>query len=267
MVVSIDVIQGPGASSAAVANRVQVGEITLPAWARGLLRVWATVAPVGSYAASKPVIGYIQLESTDIDLEPFEFPIEPIAGYLTLGGGGPAPAKKWIVNSKAIGQAKIQAYMVADIAPNAAPEVQVNFEFTDGAPSGQQLFMSAAEPAVVQSTSDNGETALTDITELMKRIYRVWTYAVATTPIVDSASCGELELTSSDFAQVGPLKFSINPHIGGDANTTATRTELTIVEVDRSFKSPAAKSTISAKMTVRDAQTTGPTANWGIVFI
>lgn len=267
MVVSIDVVQGPGASAAAVANRVKIGTITLPAWARGLLRVWATVAPVGTFAANKPVIGSIQLESTDIDLEPFEFPIEPIAGYLTLGGGGPAPAHKWIVNAKAIGQAKIDAYMVADIAPNAAPEVQVNFEFTDGSPGGQQLRMKAAEPAVTQSTSDNGETSLTDITELMKRIYRVWTYAVATTPIVDSSTCGQVEITSSDFAEVGPLNFSFNPHIGGDADTPATRTELTTVEVDRGFKSPAAKSTISARMIVRDAQTTGPTANWGIVFV
>ena len=266
MVTSIDVIQGPGSGTAAVANRVKIGTITLPAWARGLLRVWATATLVGTYAANKPLLGYIQLESTDINLEPFEFPLEPIGPHLTLGGGGPAAPTKWIINAPAIGQATVDAYMVADIAPNAAPEVQVNFEFNDTGPIGQQLRMKAAEPAVTQSTSADGVTSLTDITELMARIYRVWTYAISSTPIVDSSGCGEIAITSSDFAEIGPLSFSFNPHMGGDANLVGTRTELTKVEVDRSFKSPAAKSTISAKMTVRDAQTTGLTSNWGIVF-
>lgn len=266
----IDVVQGAGATAAAVANRVKIGTLTLKSDGNFISRVWATVTMVGTYAVNKPLVGYIQLESTDANIEPFEFPIEPVGTYLTLGGGGQREPHKWIVNCPIKDGGDVDIYMVADAAPNAAPEVQVNIEYTNtgsGVVSDvSQIHMAAGEPAVSLSTSDNGAVDLTDITERMSELYGIWSYGLFTTVVADSAVCATLEVKSNDFAESGPINFSINPQLGGDANTTATAVDLTLVEIVRPFKGGGSKQTIKCQATMRDAVSTAPVANWGVIY-
>lgn len=266
MALFVDVVQGPGATAAAVANRVKVGTLTLKADGNFITRVWATAAVVGTYAANKPLVGYIQLESNDANIEPFEFPIEPVPSYITLGGAPQREAHKWPCNCPIKAGGSIDVYMVADVAPNAAPEIQCNIEYSNGGGGGEQLHMAAGEPAVAQSTSDNGETALTNITEAMGHLYALWAYGVFTTPVADSAVTATLEVKSNDFMESGPLSFSINPNNGGDANTVASFSGLTLIETDRMFKSSGAKATVKCTVTMRDAVSTAPLANWGVVY-
>jgi len=260
--------QGPGATAAAVANAVALSDLTLPQHARMITRIWVTAAPVGTFAASKPLVGYVQVTSDDCGIKPLEIPIEPVGGYLTLGVGRAAPATKWVVNCPCPGGTELSFDVVADVAPNAAPEVQVVVEFSDGGSPfpGGQMHMEMAEPAVAQSTSDNGETSLTDLEIKASKLHMWVGYVSYTTLVADTSCVATVSVESDDFSPAGPNKFSINPSIGGDANLAGSLMDLTKIEMDRTFRVPAQKQTVSCKVTMRDAVSTAPLANWGLVY-
>jgi len=268
MALYTDVVEGAGATAAALANKVEIGSITLPQSARILTRIWVTAAPVGTYAAAKPLLGYVIVTSEDCNIEPVHIPIEPVPAYITLGGGGIKEATKWVINCPVPGGAKLTFNMVADVAPNAAPEVQCTVEFSDGGSPfpGPQFHMKIGEPAVASSTSDNGASSLTDIQIWGRHLHMVFGYNAFTTVVADSAVVSTVEVTSDDFQQAGPHKFSFNPHQGGDANETGAALDLTKIPQDMPFRAPGQKQTLSCKVTMRDAVSTAPLANWGVVY-
>lgn len=269
MTLFTDYVQGPGATAAAVANKVALSDLTLPQSARMITRMWATVAPVGTFAASKPVLGYIVVDSEDLEIAPFHIPIEPIGGYLTLGGGNIPPATKWVANHQCPGGAKLSFDVVADVAPNAAPEVQVVVEFSDGQSpfGGQPIHQKIGEPAVATSTSDNGTSSNTDIEIKASHLQMIFGYVSFTTTLADASVVANAAITSDDFAVAGPHKFSFNPHLGGDANTVASSPALTKIEQDIAFRAPGQKQTLSCEVTVRDALSTAGLSNWGVVYV
>ena len=118
-----EVIQGAGATTAAVANQVDLGDVTLPQSARMITRVWATVAVTGTFAAAQSISGYIKLESEDCNIQPFTFPTEIVGGYITVGGADVKAATKWLVNCPCVGGSKISVYHIQDDAV-ATSEVQ-----------------------------------------------------------------------------------------------------------------------------------------------
>lgn len=268
MTLFTDVVQGPGASAAAVANKVALSDLTLPQSARMVTRIWVTVAQQGTFAAAKPVAGYVKVDSEDCDIAPFYIPMEPYGPYITLGGGHVPPATKWVANCPCPGGAKLSFDVVADTAPAAATEVQVTVEFSDGGSPfpGGQLHMKIGEPAVAQSTSDNGETSLTDIEIKASQLKMIFGYAVYVTAVADCSVVTTVEVTSDDFAAAGPHKFSFNPNWGGDANTVGTGLSLTKIPQDALFRVPGQKQTLSCAVTMRDAVSTAPVANWGVVY-
>ena len=158
--------------------------------------------------------------------------------------------------------------MVADVAPNAAPEVQITIEFSDGAsPFGtDQYHMKIGEPAVSLSTSDNGTANMTDIEIWGKHLHMVFGYASYTTLVADSAVVATAEVTSDDFAVAGPHNFAFNPSVGGDANMAGSNLELTKIPQDMPFRAPGQKQTLSCVITMRDAVSTAPLGNWGVVY-
>jgi hypothetical protein len=263
-----DVVQGPGATAAAVANKVEVGTLTLPQSARVITRIWITAGIVGTYAANKPLAGYIEVDSEDVPIKPLHIPIEPVAGYTTLGSVGPQEATKWVINCPAVGGAKLTFNMIADAAPNAAPEVQITVEFSDGASPfpGPQIHMKAGEPAVSLSTSDNGTANLTDIEIWARHLHMIVAYGACTTLVADTALVATCEVTSDDFAQAGPHKFSLNPALGGDANAVGSTLALTKIPQDMGFRAPGQKQTLSCVVTMRDAISTAPVANWCVIY-
>ena len=223
---------------------------------------------VGTFAVNKPLCGYIQVESDDVAIEPFHFPLEPIGPYLTLAGGIVKEATLWLANMQVPGGAQLDFYNVADSAPNAAPEVQVTAIFSDGpSPYGNRpIHMKAGEPAVSLSTSDNVAASCTDITAKASQLIRLWAYGVFTTAVADSSVVANGEVTSDDFAVAGPMKFGLNPCVGGDANMVTTGLDLTKFDLDRAFRTPAQRQTIKCAITMRDAVSTAPVANWGLAY-
>lgn len=268
MALYTDVVQGPGASAAAIANKVEVGTITLPQSARVISRIWVTVGMQGTYAANKPVCGYIEVTSEDCGIAPLHIPIEPIAGYTTLGSVGPQEATKWVINCPAPGGAKLTFNCVADAAPNAATEAQVTVEFSDGSSPfpGPQIHMKCGEPAVALSVNDNGAASMTDIEIWGKHLHMVLAYGVYTTIVADTSLVATVEVTSDDFAAAGPHKFSLNPASGGDVNAVGSTIALTKIPQDMGFRAPGQKQTIACIITSRDAISTAPIANWGVVY-
>lgn len=262
-----EVIQGAGATTAAVANQVDLGDVTLPQSARMITRVWVTAAITGAYAAAQSISGYIKLESEDCNIAPFQFPTEIVGGYVTVGGGDVKEATKWLVNCPVPGGAVLQVYHVQDDAV-AACEVQVTIEFSDGGSpfGGGQLHMKCGEPSVAAGTADNGAVSLTDIEIKASRIHLLSIYGLQATPTADCAFVATWAVTSDDFAVAGPWKGSINPHHGGETNTVQSAASLTKIEADRAFRVGGQKQTVSCVATVRDAMAGDGHYNWALVY-
>jgi hypothetical protein len=268
MTLYTDVVQGPGATAAAIANKVEVGTLTLPQSARVITRIWITAGMQGTMAANKPLVGYVEVDSEDVPIKPLHIPLEPISGYTTLGSVGPEAATKWVVNCPAVGGAKLTFNMIADAAPNAAPEVQITVEFSDGASPfpGPQVHMKCGEPAVSLSVNDNGTASLTDIEIWARHLHMIAMYGAYTTIVADTSLVATVEVTSDDFAQAGPHKFSLNPVLGGDANAVGSTIPMTKIPQDMGFRAPGQKQTLSCVVTSRDAISTAPVANWCAVY-
>ena len=262
-----EVIQAPGATTAAVANQVDLGDITLPQSARMITRVWATVAIVGSYAAAQSISGYIKLESEDCNIAPFQFPTEICGGYVTVGGANIKEATKWLVGCQVPGGAVISVYHVQDDAV-AACEVQVTLEFSDGGSPfpGGQLHMKTGEPSVACGTGDDAAASLSDIEVKASKIHMLTIYGLQATPTADCALAATFAVTSDDFAVPGPWKGSINPHCGGETNTVQSSVDLTKIEADRAFRVAGQKQTVSCVATTREACAGNGHYNWTLVY-
>jgi hypothetical protein len=94
----------------------------------------------------------------------------------------------------------------------------------------------------------------------------VFGYLALTTPVADASAHGNGEVSSDDFAQSGPLKFGFESDIGGDANMGTVNPKLTKIGTVRSFRKPGQKQTVSCKVIMRDAVSTAPLSNWGVVY-
>lgn len=267
-----DTIQAVGATTAAVANRVDLGDITLPAGSWVITRAWASCVHTGTITAEMTTAGYIQLESTDCGIAPFEFFHEPEVGPLGTGeiNSGQLPAKKYIINCPAPGGTVINVYHVLDTTVTTnVPETIVTIEFARASPFGsQQIHQKCGEPAVDGSTSDGGTTSYTDIEVKASVLHAVMTYATVETAVASTSILLMFEMKSSDFAESGPHRWAMNTAATGGVatNSSGQLTPLQIVEVDAAFDSPGQKQTVSAECTAYDALSTGPVTNWCLIY-
>lgn len=269
MTLFTDFSQGPGATTAAVANSVALGDLTLPQTARMITRIWITHGIVGTFAADEPCVGYVKVTSEHCDIAPMYIPLEPLSQYKTLGSVGGLPPTKWLVNCPCPGGTVLSFETVVDEGV-AGHEVQVTVEFSDGGTpfAGGQLHMKVAEPAVTMSATDNAETALTDITFKGSRIVMWGGYIVYETALVaDTSTVNTVSMTSDDFQSGGPHKSAFNPQMGGDANGVGGGASLTKIETDIPFRVGGQSQTVSCAVTMRDAIATNPPlCNWFIVY-
>lgn len=261
------VLQAAGATTAAVANRVDLGDITLPAGNWTITRAWAYGSIVGTFAATQTISGYIQLESEDCLIAPFEFPLQPVGGYVTVGGAGAHPPIKQIINCPAPSGATIHVYHVQDDAV-AGSEVQVVLEFSNsGSPwGGGQLHCKAGEPSVASGTGDDGEASLTDIEIKATQLHKLIIYGMQATMTADCSLCATFVVTSDDFADAGPTEGAINPHMGGETDTVGSMNALTEYELNRTFRSAGQKQTVSCAATCRDACAGNGHYNWFLIY-
>ncbi len=269
-----DTVQAAGAITAAVANRVDLGDITLPAGDWTITRVWGQSIPVGTWTASEGIQGYIQIESTDCAIAPCQFLLEPSTAGIGTGGNQASQVepRKWIVNAPARGNTTLHVYHVCDSTiSTATSETIVTVEFTEGGSPfpGGQIHMKVGEPGVAASASDGGEASLTDIEIKGTKIHAVAAYASVTTSVADTSTQLMMETTSDDLApgSTGPQKFGLGQQGGGEAtNHPAGLSMVQLIELDLNLKSPGQKHTISAAVTSYDALTTGPMCNWCLIY-
>lgn len=267
-----DTIQAAGAVTAAVGDRVDLGDITLPAGNWVITRAWASSVHAGTITAVMSIGGYIQLESSDCGIAPFEFLIEPETGPLGTGeiNGPQLPARKYIVNCPAPGGSVINVYHVSDTTmTTVTSETIVTLEFARASPfGGGQIHQKCGEPAVDGSTSDGGVTSYTDIEVKADVVHAVMTYATVETAVASTSIQLMFEMKSDDFVESGPHRWGMNSAATGGVatNSSGQLTPLQIVEVDARFSHPGQKQTVSATCTAYDALSTGPVTNWCLIY-
>lgn len=270
MAIFHDYVQGAGPTDVDTANRVSIGTITLSQHARSIRRVWAMAVNVGTDAQSKPLVGYITLESEDVNIQPFKFPFSPTPSHL---GATPHSSRekalKFFVNCQAVGGARIVCYATLGVgAPQAAPEIFVCIEYSDGGPEGQQIHMEVLEPSGALSTGDGDVTTMSDVSiKRASRLILVWAVASVATLVADESVIVGMKLTCSEFAQAGPLKFPLEPEEGGDATTSGTHLIVGIVETDRPFAGAPIDATLTPEATQYDANNAAPECYVGVAFV
>ncbi len=266
-----DTVQAAGAITAAVANRVDLGDITLPAGQWVITRVWGQSIPVGTWTASEGIQGYIQIESTDCAIAPCQFLLEPSTAGIGTGGnqGSQVEPRKWVVNVPAPGGTVLNVYHVCDSTiSTATSETIVTVEFARSTPfGGGQLHMKCGEPGVAGNTGDGGTTALTDIEIKASKLHAIAAYASVTTSVADTSTQLMMEVKSDDFAESGPQRFGLGQKGGGEAtNHPAGLSMVQLIEVDAFFRSPGQKQTVTAETTAYDALSTAPMINWCLIY-
>lgn len=267
-----DTIQAAGSASAAIANRTKLGEITLGAGQWVITRAWAMAMHAGTITAEKGLAGYIQIESTDCAIAPFQFPLEPVAGPLGTGElEAPIPEpRKYVINCPAKGGTVLKIYHVADIAISTVTvEVIATVEYALSSPfPGGQLHMKCGEPAVTGSVSDGGVVSLTDIEIKASRLMAVIAHIATITAVASTGNMLMFEMRSDDFEEKGPQRWALNPQRAGGVatNSSGQMSKTILVEVDIPFASPGQKQTVSAEVTAYDAVSTGPTVNWCLIY-
>lgn len=260
-----DVVQGPGNTTAATA--VALPDMTLPTSARMITRIWVTAALM-NYNAAEPLSGYVEVKSEDCGIEPLHIPFEIVPGFLTVAQSVQREAHKWIVNCPCPAGTVLSFNSYVDTTLGVAHEVQVTVEFSDGGSPfpGPQLHMKSSEGIDALGTADNVATSLNDIEIKASRLIGVWGYALQTTVTADESCVTTVSVTSSDFSENGPFRFSFNPHGAGIANASSGGVDLTVIETDRGFNTPGSKQTVSCTVTVRDALTGNGKAGWGVIY-
>ncbi len=265
MALFTDGVQGVGNTTAA--TEVALPDLTLPASARLITRIWVT-ACLTNYNVAEPLVGYVRVKSEDCGIAPFEIPLEPVPGFITVGGSIQREPHKWIANVPCPGSTKLSFAVVADVTLGAASEIQVTVEFTDGgSPFGEgQLHMKCGAAPGTLGTSDNVAIDLNDIEIKASALHMIFGYAIALQPTADEACPTTVEVTSSDFGENGPCRFAWNPLGAVIANGASGGIDLTTIETQRSCKAPGSKQTLSCVTTTRDAMAGNGRANWGVVY-
>lgn len=267
MALFCDVVQGPGATTAAAANAVALPDMTLPGTPGVITRIWVT-ACLMNFNVAEPLVGYVRVTSENCSIAPFYIPLEPVPGFVTVGGSVQREPHKWIANCPYPAGAVLSFDVVADVTLGAASEVQVTVEFSHGgSPFGAgQLHMKMGAAPGTLGTADNTDVSLNDITVTASHLHMVFGYAVALQPTADEACPTTAEVKSDDFGEPGPMRFAWNPLGAIITNGASGGVDLTTIETDRAFKSPGQKQTLSCVTTTRDAMAGDGRANWGVVY-
>lgn len=273
-----EVVNIVSATAAGVNNATAKTEKKLPESCQMIRRIKVDAIAVGTAAAAKPVLGYIRITSKDVDgIRPLHIPLEPQAAFLGTGGGTPAVEPRWWVVNRATKKGPtLEIDSVMDIAPNGAVELMVQIEYSTGEmvdnyPTNiNYQIAKSLTTGPAGSTSDNGTDAGPDIDiKGAKQILDVFAYAATTALNADEAMALECEIESADFQYAGHHKMVVNGASVIDATNAVQPVHGGVsflghgVQLKDGIESP----TVSATLTARDAQTTGPTWNWGIAYV
>lgn len=277
MTVFTEIVNMVSATAAGTDNVTAKTAKTLPQSCTMIRRIWIDAVPVGTAAPAKPVLGYVRVTSDDTvkQIAPCHLPLEPQAAYLgtTTGGMIAREPHRWVINAETRAGPTINFESVVDIAPNGAMELMITIEYSDGEtfegfPQLHYQIGKNATTGSIGSTSDDGTDAGVDIAvKGASLIVGLFAYAATTTVTADQAMALEANVTSNDFLVVGTHKFAINGISVTDATPSLAPVHggVTVIMGDIPIKTE--NPTVSNTITARDAQSTGPTWNWGIIYV
>lgn len=264
-----DYLQSVGPTALDKANRKDMGTITLNQKAQMITKVSAIVTVVGTVAQSKPCVGYITITSDDCSIEPCEFPFAPTPSHL---GTTPAHALdkpyEFVINVPCPKGTKLQFYCTLGVgAPNGAPEIFVNVEYTDGESDGSpEMHIKMLEPSAALSTGDGDITTL-DAIEIKKAsdVVAIWTFADVATKVADEAVVLGVKITCDEFQESGPLKFGMRSKPAGDATDSMGANGWTETETNRHLSTTTAN--LVAEVTQFDANNAAPEIYIAVAYI
>lgn len=111
-------------------TKTLIDTITTPLGAKAIVGVWAYASAAATLTSGEQVSGLLELESSDINLQPMQLPLDIIA-ILTSGATTQNP-RVWNLNIPLSGQARINGYMTMDVAQTGALKGRFGFIYDMG---------------------------------------------------------------------------------------------------------------------------------------
>jgi hypothetical protein len=101
----------------------KIGTITLSAKAKRIIGVWAYACAGATMTIAEVQTGICRLDSSDISLAPFKFPLDQIT--LLTSGAVALPTHIIPVSVPVVGMAKVDAFVTMDMAQTGALKCRV----------------------------------------------------------------------------------------------------------------------------------------------
>lgn len=190
-------------------------DVILPTWSKSILAVVPYMINVGT-TVTESVVAKIAFESSEVNLQPLEFLLNPIGGGLGAASA-PLSAKpdKWPVNIPVNGGEHIQVWGTGLINNTIEPQIGAAIVVSDQPPAGKQRYAKVG--TYTNCGAVNVETKGTDIQiNGISRIVELYGFVAPNGVIVTVEGFGGfLSYKSNDFQQAVPLEIPFCPAGGG----------------------------------------------------
>lgn len=118
------------ATSEGSTTETKVGTITLSAKAKRIIGVWATAIGGDTLTSTEAVTGIIRLDSADVSLAPFKFPLDQWS--ILTSGAAALPAHIIPCSIPVGGMNKIDAFVTIDDTTTGTLKVRVGLMYEGG---------------------------------------------------------------------------------------------------------------------------------------
>jgi len=118
------------ATAEASTVETKVGTITLSAKAKRIIGVWATAIGGDTLTSTEAVTGIIRLDSPDVSIAPFKFPLDQWT--ILTNGAAALPAHIIPVSLPVGGMNKIDAFVTIDDTTTGTLKVRVGLMYEGG---------------------------------------------------------------------------------------------------------------------------------------
>lgn len=262
--ISVDVATPTVLSSTTKTQLNGGNDFVLPAWARSILAVVPFLGNGGT-TVTETVIAKMSLESSELNIAPYEIPFNPIGGGLGAASG-PMQSEftRWPLNIACNGGERLQVYGTGLINNTIEPFCGAMLVISDQSPSRPQT--KAKIGTLTTAGAANVETKGSNI-ELSggRRITQVWGMVTPTGVIVTVEGCtGFFRLSSSEFVYATPCRFPFQTFGGGAGAAIDVAIDgIARFDVDIPFKP---RCILEDYLTLVDTLTTAPNFLAGVLY-
>lgn len=184
--------------------------VTMPAWARSLVGVYATAALV-TITANEALNAKLILDSDDVALLPYEVPFAPQMGCLgATSSNFQAKSPYYPINAALQGGEEIKVYGQALVANTVAPYAEATLIVSDKPPADRQVF--AKMGTLTSAGTSAAETTGTAYSiHGADQIIEVLGVQTGTTQAASKPVMGYFRISSNDFKVAAPIRYSVVP--------------------------------------------------------